>query len=90
MPDATRSRDIRTTRLLVGITQFELAKRSGVERTRISLAENGHIELRKTELSALLRALISVTRGRASELQGLSQQMAELLAQFTREPKHRS
>ena len=60
------------------VTQFELAKKAGVERTRISLAENGHIELRPGEYKALMRALAGTIRCRVSELQDvLSRDLVE-------------
>jgi predicted transcriptional regulator len=63
--------DLRKARVAADVTQFELAKKSGIERTRISLAENGHVELRPEEYKALMRALVEVIRYRVSELQGV-------------------
>jgi DNA-binding XRE family transcriptional regulator len=56
---------------MADITQFQLAKVSGVERTRISLAENGHVTLRTEEYVALNGALLDVLRSRVSDFQGL-------------------
>jgi transcriptional regulator with XRE-family HTH domain len=63
--------ELRRARVAADVTQFELAKKSGIERTRISLAENGHIELRPEEYRALMRVLVEVIRFRVSELQGV-------------------
>ena len=63
--------DLRRMRAMADITQFQLAKASGVERTRISLAENGHVTLRTEEYVALNGALLGVLRSRVSEFQGL-------------------
>ena len=64
-----RVSELRRARVAADVTQFELAKKAGVERTRISLAENGHIELRPEEYRALMRALVGTIRCRVSELQ---------------------
>jgi len=48
---------LRLQRLLVGISEEELAELAGVERTRLSRAENGHLHLRADELGRLEAAL---------------------------------
>ena len=49
--------DLREARFKARISQWELAKRTGVHQSRISLIENGHPakEEEKTKLSAELR-----------------------------------
>jgi hypothetical protein len=44
-------------RLLVGWTQFDVARTSGVGRTRVSLYENGHVCLSQPEIAAILASL---------------------------------
>jgi transcriptional regulator with XRE-family HTH domain len=60
---------IQELRIIAHLTQFQLAKRSGVGRTRLSLAECGHVELRSEEYEALESALIGAIRGRMLKLQ---------------------
>ena len=59
--------DIKDKRRMAGrLSQIELARRSGVSRFRISLAESGHIVLRPEELAAIKRTL-------AKEIQSLAE-----------------
>lgn len=59
--------DVRGLRALAGITQIQAAKRSGVERSRLSLAECGHIGLSDEELDAVMRVLRKEIRNRAEK-----------------------
>ena len=59
--------DVRGLRALAGLTQIQAAKRSGIERSRLSLAECGHIGLSREELDAMLRVLRSEIHKRAKE-----------------------
>lgn len=58
---------IRKLRKLSGMTQYALARLSGVERTRLSLAENGHIRLDTSEYNAVRRALLSAIEQRMTQ-----------------------
>ena len=49
--------EIRGLRKLTGLSQFCVAKRSGICRTRVSLFENGHIKLRPDEVAAIRSVL---------------------------------
>lgn len=62
-------KSIRRWRAMADLSQFDLARRCGIERTRLSLAENGHVELRPEEKAAVERALLRAIEQRASELQ---------------------
>ena len=62
---------IRELRNMAGLTQFEVAKQSRLGRTRLSLAECGHVELRPKELQDLERTLLGAIRSRMSHFQGL-------------------
>jgi transcriptional regulator with XRE-family HTH domain len=62
---------IRELRTLARLTQFEAAKKSGLDRTRLSLAECGHVLLRPDQDAALRKALIEAIEGRASQLKGV-------------------
>ncbi len=48
---------LRKLRQMVGLSQFNVARRSGVARTRISLFENGDVELTTRELGAVREVL---------------------------------
>jgi predicted transcriptional regulator len=61
---------IRKLRRMLGVTQYELAKRSGVGRTRLCLFERGHVALSASEQAAIEKALISVSEKRISALRG--------------------
>jgi transcriptional regulator with XRE-family HTH domain len=51
--------DIRTARELTNWSQWELAKAAGVERTRLSLYECGHVLPTATELARIEQALLA-------------------------------
>jgi transcriptional regulator with XRE-family HTH domain len=51
----------RDLRLELGWSQWQLADASGVERTRISHIENGHIHPKAEEQAAIRRALLEET-----------------------------
>ncbi len=46
------------------LTQIELAQRSGIERTRLSLAECGYLSLTDEEASSILRAIAEAAEAR--------------------------
>lgn len=54
--------DVRGLRALAGLTQIQAAERSGIERSRLSLAECGHIGLSREERDAVIRVLRSEIR----------------------------
>lgn len=58
---------IRKLRKLSGVTQYELARLSGVERTRLSLAENGHVRLDASEYDSVRRALVTAIERRMAQ-----------------------
>ncbi len=58
----------RELRKVSGITQYELARIGPVGRTRLSLAENGHIRLTPKEERAVENALLRVIERRAAQL----------------------
>lgn len=54
-----------------GLSQFDLSKRSGVERSRLSLFECGHVELGDEEIKGLEQALSDSITERATRLMGM-------------------
>ena len=76
-------KDLREMRELAGITQFSLSRRSGVSRTRLSLAECGEVELNETEkrkITTFLLAAIQLQHARAAANDDL---LAYLLFRWT-------
>lgn len=49
--------NLRDRRRLADLNQFQLARLTGIARTRLSLAENGDIDLRPEELSRIEEVL---------------------------------
>jgi transcriptional regulator with XRE-family HTH domain len=60
---------VQQVRKTIKWSQYDLARTSGIGRTRLSLFENGHIDLRPEELNALQCALRNGTRRRVAEFQ---------------------
>jgi transcriptional regulator with XRE-family HTH domain len=48
---------LRELRELANLSQLELAKRSGVDRSRLSMFENGHVDLNAEQKSILVNTL---------------------------------
>lgn len=68
--------ELRRLRQLVGRSQFELAKESGIDRTRISLAENNHVELSADEGKRIARAVLSAMKQKMAELEAIARMYA--------------
>jgi transcriptional regulator with XRE-family HTH domain len=65
---------IRQLREMAGMSQCRLARLCGVDRTRLSLAENGHVDLRPDEYEAVEGSLLAAIRERTVALQGVLKQ----------------
>jgi transcriptional regulator with XRE-family HTH domain len=50
--------NVSTIRKLVAWPQYKLARATGIDRTRLSLAENGHITLSADEQTAIEKVLL--------------------------------
>jgi len=59
---------IRELRLIAGLTQLEVAKRAGLDRSRLSLVEAGYAALRPAEEAAIRRLLRDEIESRATAL----------------------
>lgn len=57
--------NLREMRAMSGLSQPELSRRSGVGRTRLSLAENGHVRLAADEIEAVDAVLRASIQSRA-------------------------
>lgn len=73
-------KDLRELRHMIGFTQFRLAARSGVSRTKLSLAECGETELTSQEEQGIRKVLHQELQRQAAAInQALSQeQQAEV------------
>ena len=60
--------DLQKLREQAGWSQFELAAATGIERTRLSLIENGHIVASAYERGVIRTALLAEIAVRAGEL----------------------
>ena len=61
-----RAERIRELRTLAGLTQFDVAKKARIERSRLSLVENGHVRLTEDEYAAIESVLRPVARRRVA------------------------
>ncbi len=69
---------LRRLRRAAGLTQFALHRKSGVGRTRISLAESGYVALKDREITAVRRVLLREIRKRKSRLNEVLRSAEEL------------
>jgi transcriptional regulator with XRE-family HTH domain len=60
------TKEIRELRELAGLSQYRLAAATGIDRTRLSLFENGHAAPSAVELAAIEQVLLEEI-GRRSE-----------------------
>lgn len=68
MAVSTVAERLRKLRILSGKSQIIAAKESGIDRWRLSMAENGHLDLTPAEVSALEGVLLPVAQSRHAEL----------------------
>ena len=62
---------IRELRLLLGWTQFDLSRATDIDRSKLSLAENGHVALRADELQLIEEAVRLGAEKRSAQLEAL-------------------
>lgn len=65
--------DLRELRRMAGLTQCEVAKRTGVDRSKISLAEHQYAELRPEEHAAVRKVLLE-------RIESMSAQISDVLS----------
>jgi transcriptional regulator with XRE-family HTH domain len=63
--------DLKNLRRMAGLTQCDVAKESGVDRSRLSLAENRYVELDPDEYAIVRKILLERIESRATELRSL-------------------
>jgi transcriptional regulator with XRE-family HTH domain len=60
--------DLRELRIMAGLTQCDVAKETGLDRSKLSLAENQYVELRPEEKAAVRTVLLKQIETRATQL----------------------
>jgi len=68
--------NLRDRRRLADLNQFQVARLTGIPRTRLSLAENGDISLRPEEVSKIEEVLRENLATRARQIGNLLSQQA--------------
>jgi len=63
--------NLKSLREASGLSQFAAANRAGLDRTRLSLVENGHVQLTASEESDVRRVLLAAIRDRAARIEGV-------------------
>lgn len=63
--------NLRDRRRLADLNQFQMARLTGISRTRLSLAENGEIRLRPEELEKIEQVLREQLTTRVQEIGSL-------------------
>ncbi len=66
--------DLKTARQIADLTQFHIARLTGISRTRLSLAENGDVQLKPEELALIQEVLRKHLAMRAREIGSLLSQ----------------
>jgi transcriptional regulator with XRE-family HTH domain len=70
--------NLRERRRLADLNQFQMARLTGIPRTRLSLAENGDIDLRPEEISRIDEVLQENLATRAEQIGNLLSQGSAL------------
>ena len=71
---------IRDLRKQADLTQYELSRLAGIDRTRVCLAESGHVQLRAEEITAIQHAVVSELQRKATEFLRRAAAMEETAA----------
>jgi transcriptional regulator with XRE-family HTH domain len=66
--------DLKVARQIADLSQFHVARLTGISRTRLSLAENGDVQLKLEELSLIQAVLRKHLAMRAREIGSLLSQ----------------
>jgi transcriptional regulator with XRE-family HTH domain len=66
--------DLKAARQIADLSQFHIARLTGISRTRLSLVENGDVQLKPEELSLIQEVLREHLAVRAKEIGSLLQE----------------
>lgn len=72
--------ELKTLRKIAGLTQFQLSRRSGISRLRLSLSECGNLELTEEEKTGLQETLMRVLQERAVVINKVLDQVKQTAA----------
>ncbi len=72
--------ELKTLRKIAGLTQFQLSRRSGISRLRLSLSECGDLELTEEEKTSLQETLLRVLQERAVVINKVLDQVKQTAA----------
>ncbi len=72
--------ELKTLRKIAGLTQFQLSRRSGISRLRVSLSECGDLELTEEEKTSLQETLLRVLEERAVVISKVLDQVKQTAA----------
>jgi transcriptional regulator with XRE-family HTH domain len=64
-------RNIKELRTLADFSQYKLAKKTGIDRTRLSLLENEHVAPSPEEQATIERVLLAEIERRATEFRAV-------------------
>jgi hypothetical protein len=53
---------------MTALSQFELSRRTGIDRSRLSLAENGYVELTAKEQSKIRKVIAAIAEENAENV----------------------
>jgi transcriptional regulator with XRE-family HTH domain len=67
--------DVRKIRKSVGLSQAALAAKTGIERTRLSFAENGYVALNPNEHAAIRHAVLGELERQAVQRSAVMKQI---------------
>jgi transcriptional regulator with XRE-family HTH domain len=73
-------KNLRKYREAAGLIQADLANRAGIDRPRLSYAENGHVELSEDEQGRIMKILVAEIRKGQEEARDLLGSLDERLA----------
>jgi transcriptional regulator with XRE-family HTH domain len=68
-------KELRRLRRAARLTQVELAHRARIDRTRLSLAENGYVQLASSERVRINKTLRAITKANMLKLRRLQVQI---------------
>jgi transcriptional regulator with XRE-family HTH domain len=61
--------ELRKLRMFTRQSQYQLARKAGIDRTRISLAENDYVKLGFEESRKLVHAMLQIMKSQMADLQ---------------------
>ncbi|MGA7220023.1 MAG: helix-turn-helix transcriptional regulator [Candidatus Sulfotelmatobacter sp.] len=66
------TKELQKLRQMAGLGQFEVHEKTGIERSRLSLIECGHVEARPEELSRIMGVIRAAHRRQVEEFERIA------------------